>query len=206
MVFLIIVVIAVAVGVTQGNKKHNNQNLSSSGGSGSGTNGSSVNQTNPNDPSSFSKDPRLIKSFYGFAYTPEGSQYPQCGNSLCAWRSSLCHSSLFLACRVPRFFSTSHSPPARIDSLFLFTQPRSSMTSRSVLASACTDRNRILILFLLGLFPALTILTLPAELFVHRLSCHDRAHQCGEQLLSQLTTVSAVMFLHQILLSDGARS
>lgn len=42
-----------------------------------------VTQTNPNDPSTFIKDPALIQSFYGIAYTPEGSQYPQCGNSLC---------------------------------------------------------------------------------------------------------------------------
>ncbi|KAF8206179.1 hypothetical protein K438DRAFT_1816733 [Mycena galopus ATCC 62051] len=34
------------------------------------------------DPSSFTKDPALVQSFYGIAYTPEGSQMPDCGNSL----------------------------------------------------------------------------------------------------------------------------
>ncbi|KAJ6507920.1 glycoside hydrolase family 17 protein [Mycena vitilis] len=34
------------------------------------------------DPSSFVKDPALVRSFYGIAYTPEGSQLPGCGNSL----------------------------------------------------------------------------------------------------------------------------
>ncbi|KAJ6513000.1 glycoside hydrolase family 17 protein [Mycena sanguinolenta] len=39
--------------------------------------------SNPaSDPSSFTKDPALIQSFYGIAYTPEGSQLPGCGNSL----------------------------------------------------------------------------------------------------------------------------
>ena len=33
----------------------------------------------------FDKDDRLVKSFYGIAYTPEGSQYPACGNSLGAF-------------------------------------------------------------------------------------------------------------------------
>lgn len=40
-----------------------------------------VNETD-GDPSKFEKDPRLIQSFYGIAYTPEGSQLPDCGNSL----------------------------------------------------------------------------------------------------------------------------
>ena len=50
-----------------------------------------VNQTNPDDPSTFIKDPALKQSFYGIAYTPEGSQYPECGNSLGKWfaRSAL---------------------------------------------------------------------------------------------------------------------
>ena len=41
-----------------------------------------VNQTDPNDASTFQLDSRLKKSFYGIAYTPEGSQLPDCGNSL----------------------------------------------------------------------------------------------------------------------------
>ncbi|KAF8639639.1 hypothetical protein AX17_000904 [Amanita inopinata Kibby_2008] len=44
--------------------------------------GNSPKQTNPNDPSTFVKDDRLHKSFYGIAYTPENSLYPNCGNSL----------------------------------------------------------------------------------------------------------------------------
>jgi len=83
------IVIGVAVGVTvhnNSNKKSNNSNISSGNGTngtpGAGNNGSTVPQANPNDPSSFEQDSRLFKSFYGFAYTPEGSQYPACGNSL----------------------------------------------------------------------------------------------------------------------------
>ncbi|EKM78091.1 hypothetical protein AGABI1DRAFT_42275 [Agaricus bisporus var. burnettii JB137-S8] len=34
------------------------------------------------DPSVFDKDPNLHQSFYGLAYTPEGSQLPDCGNKL----------------------------------------------------------------------------------------------------------------------------
>ena len=47
-----------------------------------------VNQTDPNDPSTFQLDSRLKKSFYGIAYTPEGSQLPDCGNSLGAFSRS----------------------------------------------------------------------------------------------------------------------
>ncbi|KIJ13496.1 glycoside hydrolase family 17 protein [Paxillus involutus ATCC 200175] len=38
--------------------------------------------TNPNDPSNFPKNPALKQSFYGIAYTPLGSQLPDCGSSL----------------------------------------------------------------------------------------------------------------------------
>ena len=65
-----IIIIAVAVGVTVSKKK------SSSSSSGS------VKQTDPNDPSTFEKDSRLHQSFYGLAYTPEGSQLPNCGAKL----------------------------------------------------------------------------------------------------------------------------
>lgn len=44
-----------------------------------------VDQTDASDPSSFVLDTRLKKSFYGIAYTPEGSQLPDCGNSLGAF-------------------------------------------------------------------------------------------------------------------------
>ncbi|TFK90741.1 hypothetical protein K466DRAFT_636324 [Polyporus arcularius HHB13444] len=36
----------------------------------------------PNDASTFQKADRLVKSFYGIVYTPENSQYPECGNKL----------------------------------------------------------------------------------------------------------------------------
>ncbi|KIM84163.1 glycoside hydrolase family 17 protein [Piloderma croceum F 1598] len=36
----------------------------------------------PSDPSKFDKDPDLFRSFYGLAYTPEGSQLPDCGANL----------------------------------------------------------------------------------------------------------------------------
>ncbi|KIK67807.1 glycoside hydrolase family 17 protein, partial [Collybiopsis luxurians FD-317 M1] len=56
----------------------------------SGANGATSNstasgdpvQSNPNDPSSFAKDPNLHQSFYAMAYTPAGSQLPNCNNSL----------------------------------------------------------------------------------------------------------------------------
>jgi hypothetical protein len=36
------------------------------------------------DPSTFDKDPNLHRAFYGIAYTPEGSQLPDCGANLSA--------------------------------------------------------------------------------------------------------------------------
>ncbi|KAF9007585.1 glycoside hydrolase superfamily [Cyathus striatus] len=62
---LIAIIIAVVVGVVV--SKNNNKNRTTS---------------NSGDPSNFSKDSRLKKSFYGLAYTPEGSQLPDCGNKL----------------------------------------------------------------------------------------------------------------------------
>lgn len=84
----IIVVIGVAVGVGVGisqSNKNSSSGSKSGGSSGSGT----VPQTDPNDPSTFVKDDRLKKSFYGMAYTPENSLYPECGNSLGEWRHAL---------------------------------------------------------------------------------------------------------------------
>lgn len=80
------IIIAVVIGVVvSNNKKTNNKNLSTTG-SGASTTGPSSNatvqQTDPNDPSQFTKDPNLHQSFYGLAYTPVGSQLPDCGNSL----------------------------------------------------------------------------------------------------------------------------
>ena len=79
-----IIIVAVVVGVVVSNNKKNS-NLSTTSSSDSST-GASANattqQTNPNDPSSFTKDSTLHQSFYGMAYTPVGSQLPDCGNSL----------------------------------------------------------------------------------------------------------------------------
>jgi hypothetical protein len=76
-----IIIIAVTVGiVVANNSKKNSKNLSSSS-SGPSSN-SPVKQTDPNDPSKFTKDSNLHQSLYGIAYTPVGSQLPDCGNSL----------------------------------------------------------------------------------------------------------------------------
>ena len=77
-----LIVLGVVVGVVV-SKNHSTRSASSSGGSNSNS-GSPVNQTNPNDPSTFVKNPLLHQSFYGMAYTPAGSQLPNCGNSLSA--------------------------------------------------------------------------------------------------------------------------
>jgi len=78
-------IIGVAVGVPLSKKKTRNaQNdaavSGSSGSSGNGGGGSPT--TSDSDPSVFPKDPNLHQSFYGMAYTPDGSQLPNCGNSL----------------------------------------------------------------------------------------------------------------------------
>ncbi|KAJ6532031.1 glycoside hydrolase family 17 protein [Mycena capillaripes] len=64
----------VAVGVILANK---NASASPSGPSSRAPTSSSN-----SDPSSFAKNTALVQSFYGIAYTPEGSQLPDCGNSL----------------------------------------------------------------------------------------------------------------------------
>lgn len=76
----IIIIIAVVLGIVL-SKKSGEKSSSSSSSSGSTANGA-VTQTNPSDPSTFVKDPNLHQSFYGIAYTPVGSQLPDCGNSL----------------------------------------------------------------------------------------------------------------------------
>lgn len=82
--------VGVGVGVTR-NKSHNDisnnrdnnpSNSNSTSSSNSGNSGNSSSSGDPNDPSNFSLDPRLHKSFYGMAYTPAGSQLPNCTNSL----------------------------------------------------------------------------------------------------------------------------
>ncbi|KAJ3564836.1 hypothetical protein NP233_g8027 [Leucocoprinus birnbaumii] len=51
------------------------------------------------DPSNFKKDPRLHKSFYGLAYTPEGALMPNCGAKLGAYNM--------------RTLKTLHEPPEK---------------------------------------------------------------------------------------------
>ncbi|KIY49437.1 glycoside hydrolase [Fistulina hepatica ATCC 64428] len=70
MLLCLAVVIAVGVGVGVTMSKSHNRGSSGSGGSPDG------------DYTNFEKDPNLHQSFYGIAYTPEGSQLPNCGNSL----------------------------------------------------------------------------------------------------------------------------
>ncbi|KAJ4477393.1 glycoside hydrolase [Lentinula aciculospora] len=72
LILAILIGVGVALGVVL-SKKNSSSSSSSS---------SVVNETDSNDPSSFEKDSRLKQSFYGIAYTPAGSQYPACGNSL----------------------------------------------------------------------------------------------------------------------------
>jgi len=76
---LAIIAVGVGVGVSVSNK-----NRATSNGSSNGSNNSSnpVQQTDPNDPSTFKKDSRLKQSFYGLAYTPNGAIYPTCGAKL----------------------------------------------------------------------------------------------------------------------------
>lgn len=81
----IIIIVAVSVGVAVGRKNNhvNTANPPSNSNSSTGvTNPDAVNQTDPNDPSTFVKDPNLHQAFYGIAYTPVGSQLPNCGNKL----------------------------------------------------------------------------------------------------------------------------
>ncbi|CAK5262780.1 unnamed protein product, partial [Mycena citricolor] len=97
-VVALIIVIAVGVGVGVA-VSHNHKNTSAASSSKSSNSSSAqpsgipstisvtnvtglIHWTDPNDPSTFVKDDRLHQSFYGFAYTPYGSQLPSCGNSL----------------------------------------------------------------------------------------------------------------------------
>jgi len=72
---LIIVGAVVAVIVSKNHKKSSSLSSTNSP-------SSVVNQTNPNDPSTFVKNPAYKQSFYGLAYTPYGSQLPECGSNL----------------------------------------------------------------------------------------------------------------------------
>jgi len=74
--------VGVGVAVSHNHNGNTSKATSSSNGSGSNTNGSVVPQTDPNDPSTFVKDSRLHQVFYGMAYTPVGTQLPNCGATL----------------------------------------------------------------------------------------------------------------------------
>jgi hypothetical protein len=88
---IIAAIVGVAVGVPL--SKKNNKNLSANSSAngnnsnnnnnnGSGNNNKPPSTNNGPDPSVFPKDPNLQQAFYGIAYTPDGSQLPNCGNSL----------------------------------------------------------------------------------------------------------------------------
>ncbi|KAF9243455.1 glycoside hydrolase family 17 protein [Melanogaster broomeanus] len=77
----VLTVVALAVaGITAGVvvSKRNANNTSSAASSPSGVPAG----TNPSTPANFTLNPALVQSFYGIAYTPLGSQLPDCGNSL----------------------------------------------------------------------------------------------------------------------------
>lgn len=78
---LALIGVGVGVGVSVSNKNRNKTGGSNSNSNSNGSNNSSnpVSQSDPNDPSTFKKDPRLKQSFYGIAYEPNGVIYPTCG-------------------------------------------------------------------------------------------------------------------------------
>ncbi|KAL1660130.1 glycoside hydrolase family 17 protein [Schizophyllum commune] len=78
-VVALVVIIALAVGLGVGLSR--NSKSSSSGSKGGATNPESSDSVG-SDPSNFVKDDRLHQSFYGIAYTPEGSIMPNCGATL----------------------------------------------------------------------------------------------------------------------------
>lgn len=87
LVGLIVIGVVVGVVVSNSHKKSNTLAVSSGSGNATVSTSSTVQQTDPNDPSSFTKDSNLHQSLYGIAYTPVGSQLPDCGNSLRAFFS-----------------------------------------------------------------------------------------------------------------------
>lgn len=87
LVLAALIAIGVGLGVGLSNNKKSSGSGSGSGSSSSDSTSSSTpkggpKQTDPNDPSTFVRDSNLHQSLYGLAYTPEGSQLPDCGNSL----------------------------------------------------------------------------------------------------------------------------
>ncbi|KAF9779029.1 glycoside hydrolase [Thelephora terrestris] len=75
--------VGVGVGVSLSNKNRTSTtNGNNSNGNSNSNSSNPVTQSDPNDPSTFQKDPRLIQSFYGIAYEPNGVIYPACGAQL----------------------------------------------------------------------------------------------------------------------------
>lgn len=75
------VVVLAAAGIAAGvivSKKNSNNDAASSSSVPTGVPAG----TNPTTPANFPLNPALVQSFYGIAYTPLGSQLPDCGNSL----------------------------------------------------------------------------------------------------------------------------
>lgn len=90
---IILIAIGVSVGVVVSKNNSNNNRASSNKGSSAGEqSGSTTTSTGKGptttststsgDPSVFEKDPNLHRSFYGMAYTPDGSLLPNCGSTL----------------------------------------------------------------------------------------------------------------------------
>jgi len=85
---IIATIIGVAVGVPLSKKRHNNNNNNIAAGNSTGNDGNSNGSetlppaNNGPDPTVFPKNPNFHQSFYGIAYSPEGSLLPNCGNNL----------------------------------------------------------------------------------------------------------------------------
>lgn len=67
----VLAVIAIVVGVVVSQTVGKSDSSSGSNGSGQSSGNGTVGQTDPNDPSTFTKDDRLHQSFWAMAYTPQ---------------------------------------------------------------------------------------------------------------------------------------
>jgi hypothetical protein len=88
---IVLIAIGVTVGVVVSKNSSKDKATSSTGSSNSSSTGGGSNATNSNDPSVFTKDERLHRSFYGMAYTPEGSLPDYGCNSTLGMRILLLH-------------------------------------------------------------------------------------------------------------------
>lgn len=79
-ILAILAIIGIVVGVVVSQVRGNGSSSNSGSGSGSGSEQSggdgTVNQTDPNDPSTFEKNPALHQSFWAMAYTPQVCRSP----------------------------------------------------------------------------------------------------------------------------------